>query len=90
MELKNKNMRNQEKSSNNLSKGELKSKLSFLVLHHNPELIVQDSDWNDVYYYYRGYSECFKAIVTYPFADNTAQDWIIEECFQMLLSKIEK
>jgi len=69
-----------------LSKGELKSKLSFLVLHHNPEIVIQESEWKDVYNFYLGYVTCFKAVLSYPFDDSYAHNFILEECFNFLIS----
>lgn len=72
-----------------LQKGELKSKLSFLVLHHNPELTIHNDQWTEAYNWYKGYCACFESVVGYPFDDSYAHNFILEETFKYLLSIIE-
>lgn len=72
-----------------LDKGEFKSKLSFLVLHYDPELTIHEKDWDRVYYFYIGYVSCFKTMINYPFEDSYAHNFILEECFKYLLELIK-
>lgn len=69
-----------------MNKGELKSKLKFLVLDHDPELTVKDAIWDRAYHFYEGYSQCFSDTVkVVPVSDSFAQNFILEETFKYLL-----
>ena len=73
----------------NLGKGELKSKLKFLVLDHNPEIEVTQGVWDEVYHFYIGYSQCFSDVVKFPIDQSYAINFILEETFNHLLKLIK-
>lgn len=68
-----------------ITEGELKSKLKFLVIDHDPEMIISNSDWNRVYHFFVGYSQCFKDAFRFPIEDSYAKSFILNETFQYLL-----
>ncbi len=73
-----------------MTKGELKSKLKFLVLDYDPELTIQDAVWDRTYHFYEGYYQCFQDIVKFPVEDSYARNFILEETFKHLLRIIGK
>jgi len=68
-----------------MTKGELKSKLKFLVLDYNPELVITQIIWDEVYHFYIGYSKCFSDVVKFPVTDDYAKRFILEETFNHLI-----
>lgn len=68
-----------------MNKGELKSKLRFLVMHYNPELVITDSAWDKAFHFYEGYQSCFDAIVKFPVGDSYAQNFILDETLKYLI-----
>jgi hypothetical protein len=68
-----------------MNKGELKSKLKFLVLHYDPELVIDQSSWDNAYNFYIGYSQCFNDIIKVPKNDMFSKDFILDETFNFLI-----
>ena len=68
-----------------MTKGELKSKLKFLVLDYDPELTITQSQWDEVYHFHCGYVKCFSDVVKFPIVQSYTKNFILEDAFNHLI-----